>query len=156
MFSTKQLLTFTVCSSCLVLGATDTKAAPTTITAIPQVTFDETPSQVRWINRRYLRTDSIGGQLASTASWYGPGFHGRRTASGEVFNSYDLTAAHRSLPFGTRVRVTNLNNGRSVDVRITDRGPYVGGRSIDLSEGAANQIGLISTGTAPVLLEVLR
>jgi rare lipoprotein A len=89
------------------------------------------------------------------ASWYGPGFHGRRTASGETFNSGGLTAAHRYLPFGTRVRVTNLRNGRSVVVRINDRGPFSGGRVIDLSRGAAAIIGVFQSGVAPVVLEVL-
>ena len=89
------------------------------------------------------------------ASWYGPGFHGRRTANGEVFNSNELTAAHRSLPFGTKVRVTNMNNGRSVVVRINDRGPFSGGRIIDLSAGAARSINMINSGVAPVRIEVL-
>jgi rare lipoprotein A len=89
------------------------------------------------------------------ASWYGPGFHGNRTANGEVFNQYAMTAAHRSLPFGTRVRVTNLDNGRSAVVRINDRGPYAGGRIIDMSAGSARQIGLDQSGVAPVRLEVL-
>jgi rare lipoprotein A len=90
------------------------------------------------------------------ASWYGPGFHGRRTANGERFNQYALTAAHRSLPFGTKVRVTNKRNGRSVIVRINDRGPFAHGRIIDLSKGAANAIGLIQSGVAPVTVEVIR
>lgn len=89
------------------------------------------------------------------ASWYGPGFHGRRTASGETFNQNALTAAHRSLPFGTQVKVTNLNNGRSVVVRINDRGPFTRGRIVDLSSGAARAIGLKSSGVAPVRLQVL-
>lgn len=89
------------------------------------------------------------------ASWYGPGFHGRRTANGERFNQNALTAAHKSLPFGTRVRVTNLRNGRSVTVRINDRGPYSGGRVIDLSAQAAKVIGLYHSGTAPVSLDIL-
>ncbi len=89
------------------------------------------------------------------ASWYGPGFHGGRTASGESFNAFGFTAAHRYLPFGTRVKVTNLRNGRSVVVRINDRGPHTGGRIIDLSKGAASVIGLFQSGVAPVLLEVL-
>ena len=76
------------------------------------------------------------------ASWYGPGFQGRRTANGERFNTHELTAAHRSLPFGTRVRVTNKTNGRSVVVRINDRGPYAGGRVIDLSNASAQAIGV--------------
>jgi rare lipoprotein A len=89
------------------------------------------------------------------ASWYGPGFDGGYSASGEVFNQNALTAAHPSLPFGTQVRVTNLDNGESVVVRINDRGPHGGGRIIDLSTGAARVIGLIQSGVAPVNLEVL-
>ena len=89
------------------------------------------------------------------ASWYGPGFHGRRTANGERFNQNAYTAAHRSLPFGTKVRVTNLNNGRSVTVRINDRGPFIRGRIIDLAAGAAKAIGLYSSGVAPVRIQVL-
>ena len=89
------------------------------------------------------------------ASWYGPGFDGRRTANGEVYNSNLLTAAHRSLPFGTKVRVTNMNNGRSVVVRINDRGPFSKGRIIDLSAGAARTINMIDSGVAPVKVEVL-
>jgi len=90
------------------------------------------------------------------ASWYGPGFHGRQTASGERFNQYALTAAHRSLPFGTRVQVTNTRNGRSVIVRINDRGPYSHGRVIDLSRKAAQVIGVFRSGTAPVRVDVLK
>jgi len=90
------------------------------------------------------------------ASWYGPGFYGNRTANGEVFRPGTLTAAHRTLPFGTRVRVTNLWNGRSAVVRINDRGPFHGRRVIDLAHGAASQLGLVASGIAQVKLEVLR
>lgn len=90
------------------------------------------------------------------ASWYGPGFFGNRTANGEVFRPGSLTAAHRSLPFGTKVRVTNLWNGRSAVVRINDRGPFHGARVIDLAHGAAHELGLIASGTARVKLEVLQ
>lgn len=90
------------------------------------------------------------------ASWYGPGFHGRLTANGERYNQYALTAAHRSLPFGTRVRVTNMNNGRSVVVRINDRGPFIRGRVIDLSTAAASNIGMIHHGVVPVRVQVIR
>lgn len=86
----------------------------------------------------------------TVASWYGPGFQGHRTSSGEVFNRNDLTAASRTLPLGTRARVTNLDNGRSVVVRINDRGPYVRGRGIDLSQRAAERIGLAHRGVARV------
>ncbi|MEQ8757198.1 MAG: septal ring lytic transglycosylase RlpA family protein [Coleofasciculus sp. G1-WW12-02] len=98
---------------------------------------------------------SVRFQVKGIASWYGPGFHGNRSASGERFNQNALTAAHRSLPFGTNVRVTNLNNGRSVIVRINDRGPYARGRVIDLSAAAARVLGLLRTGVAPVQIEVL-
>jgi rare lipoprotein A len=87
------------------------------------------------------------------ASWYGPGLHGRRTASGEVFNSRDMTAAHRTLPFGTRVRVTNRKTGRSAVVRINDRGPYAHGRIIDLSKASAEALGI--SGVASVELVML-
>jgi rare lipoprotein A len=89
------------------------------------------------------------------ASWYGGKFQGRRTASGEIFDTRQLTAAHKSLPFGTWVLVTNLENGRSVTVRINDRGPFVAGRVIDLSLAAASAIGLAGRGVAAVRLEVL-
>jgi rare lipoprotein A len=95
---------------------------------------------------------SLGGGMAS---WYGPGFDGNLTASGSTFNRYALTAAHPSLPFGSRVRVTNLDNGRSVVVEINDRGPYAEGRVIDLSEGAADMIGLTASGVAPVQLDLV-
>lgn len=88
------------------------------------------------------------------ASWYGPGFHGRKTASGERFNQHRLTAAHRKLPLGTTAKVTNLDNGRTVEVEINDRGPYVGGRIIDLSKAAAERLGMKQIGTTLVRLEV--
>lgn len=87
------------------------------------------------------------------ASWYGPGFHGRRTASGEIFNTNSMTAAHKTLPFGTRVKVKSHRTGRSVVVRINDRGPFVRGRIIDLSKASAKAIGM--AGLADVTLSVL-
>lgn len=92
---------------------------------------------------------------AGVASYYGAEFAGRRTASGERFDPRALTAAHRTLPFGTRVRVTNPANGRSVVVRINDRGPFIRGRTIDLSRGAAERIGLVGPGHGPVRLALL-
>jgi rare lipoprotein A len=89
------------------------------------------------------------------ASWYGHPFHGRPTASGEIYDMHDLTAAHRTLPFGTRVRVHDLDNGRDVEVRINDRGPFVEGRIIDLSHSAAKSMQMIGPGTAHVSLEIL-
>ena len=89
------------------------------------------------------------------ASCYGPGFHGRTTANGERYDMYGMTAAHKSLKFGTVVKVTNQNNGKSVTVRINDRGPYVGGRVIDLSKRAAEAIDMVGPGTAPVTIEII-
>ena len=89
------------------------------------------------------------------ASYYGRKFHGRRTASGEPFDMHGYTAAHRTLPFGSLVRVTNPSNGRSVTVRINDRGPFVRGRTIDVSRAAAEELGMIARGHAPVELELL-
>jgi len=88
-------------------------------------------------------------------SWYGPGFHGRVTANGEVFDTHALTMAHRSLAFGSEVRVTNLTNGRTVVVRVNDRGPYIRGRIADLSQAAARELGFVDDGVVPARIEVL-
>lgn len=96
---------------------------------------------------------SASSRQVGTASWYGPGFHGKKTASGERFNQHRLTAAHPRLPLGTRARVTNLYNGRAVEVKINDRGPYHGGRIIDLSRAAARQLAI--GGTARVRVEAM-
>ena len=97
----------------------------------------------------------VDGVQIGIASWYGPGFHGNRTANGEIYDQFELTAAHPSLPLGTRAMVTNLANGRAVEVRINDRGPFVDGRAIDLSYAAARTIGLVGPGTGRVRIEVL-
>lgn len=109
----------------------------------------------RWESRDFQRPRSTDTVQYGKASWYGDKEHGRKSASGEVFNRYAYTAAHKELPFGTVVRVTNRENGRKVKVRINDRGPYVGGRVIDLSYAAAKSIGLIRSGVAEVKIEVL-
>jgi rare lipoprotein A len=98
---------------------------------------------------------SLGAGETGLASWYGHPYHGRRSASGEIYDMEKLTAAHRTLPFGTRVRVSNLENGRRVEVRINDRGPFVEDCVIDLSRAAARQIGMLGPGKAHVRLEVL-
>ncbi len=98
---------------------------------------------------------SIGDRFRGTASWYGPNFHGKTTSNGERYNMYSFTAAHKTLPMNTIVKVTNLNNQKSVVVRINDRGPFVDNRIIDLSKAAASKLDMIKTGTAPVMLEIL-
>jgi peptidoglycan lytic transglycosylase len=97
----------------------------------------------------------VGYSEEGNASWYGVPFHGRRASNGEIYDMYKLTAAHRTLPFDTVVRVTNLNNGKSAVVRITDRGPFVENRVIDLSFAAAQQIESIGPGVVPIRLEVI-
>ena len=89
------------------------------------------------------------------SSYYGPKFHGKLTANGEIFDMYGVTAAHKELPFNTTVRVTNENNGKSILIRINDRGPYVGNRILDCSFGAAKKLGFVGEGTAPVKIEVI-
>jgi len=96
------------------------------------------------------------GPWEGEASWYGTAFHGRRSANGERYNMYELTAAHRTLPLGTEVKVKNLDNDRSVTVVITDRGPFVEGRIIDVSFAAAQVLGMLDDGIARVRIEVER
>lgn len=97
----------------------------------------------------------LGSSTVGVASWYGPGFDGKRTANGEIYDQEQLTAASLTLPLGTRVLVTNLGNGRTVEVRINDRGPYVKKREIDLSHRAATILGMLRPGTARVRVTVL-
>jgi len=89
------------------------------------------------------------------ASWYGPGFHGNYTANGEVYDMYGISAAHKTLPFGTIVRVVEIETGRSIVVRINDRGPFIEGRIIDLSKGAAEKLGIVEKGITKVGLRIL-
>jgi rare lipoprotein A len=100
-------------------------------------------------------SDDADADLTGVASWYGDHWQGRTTASGKPFDASKLTAAHRTLPLNTRVRVTNLKTGDSVEVTITDRGPYVDGRVIDLSKAAAKKLGMVKEGLVPVLIQNL-
>ncbi len=93
--------------------------------------------------------------IVGISSFYGPDFHGKLTANGEVYDMYGRTAAHKTLPLNTIVRVTNLSNGRSIIVRINDRGPYVAGRILDLSYGAAKKLGFLNQGTTKVKIEII-
>lgn len=129
-------------------------ATPTSGELVPRA---EPPSRTGNIDsyvvfgRRYrVKETSAGYRERGTASWYGWEFHGRKTSSGPPFNMFDLTAAHKSLPLPTYVRVTNLDNGLSTVVKVTDRGPFVGTRIIDLSYAAADRLGMLEHGTAPV------
>jgi len=112
------------------------------------------PYVVRGV-KYYPTVVNVGDKFHGIASWYGPKFHGKLTSNGERYNMWAMTAAHKTLPMNTIVRVTNRRNGASAIVRINDRGPFVSTRIIDLSKAAASKIGMIGTGTAPVTLEVL-
>jgi len=108
------------------------------------------PSKVRVTPPPATRLSQVG-----IASWYGPGFHGKATTSGVIYNQYEFTAAHQTLPLGTRVMVTNTENGNTTEVTINDRGPFAKNRIIDLSYSAANALGMIGPGTAMVRVDVL-
>lgn len=146
----------------LIAGSQAPVLAASSSSSAPSAVIRDSERTPGWEDK-FIRKDApaapANGLLASAgvgqASWYGPGFYGNRTASGEVLRPGTLTAAHRTLPFGTRVRVTNLNNGRTAVVRINDRGPFHGGRIIDLAQGAAQELGVTASGTAQVKLEVI-
>lgn len=130
-------------------GATTSTARPATVSAVTPALADlaDEPAPP-------LLGDALPELERGAASWYGLKFHGRRTASGERFDMNGFTAAHRTLPFGTLVRVRSLVNGREVEVRINDRGPHVAGRIIDLSRAAAEALGMLGLGMKPVTLSV--
>lgn len=105
--------------------------------------------------RKYYPQEDFHLVQKGVASWYGPGFHGKKTANGEVYDQYEMTAAHKTLQLPSMVKVTNLQNGRSIVVRVNDRGPYAHGRIIDLSKRAAQSLDMIKSGTAKVKVEVM-
>src|SRR5262245_9908084 len=140
-----------------VLAGCSLKQEPVPLPSGPHAHEEATPAPVPQVPALQTHEAAPAGKPATTqigtASWYGPGFHGRETASGEPFNQHALTAAHRTLPLGTEAKVTNLETGQSVHVKINDRGPYVLGRHLDLSRAAATQIGLMKKGVAKVKIE---
>lgn len=105
-----------------------------------------------WLTLALLSAVTVDAAECGRASWYGPGFHGRLTASGEVYNQWAMTAAHKTRPFGSVVTVTRTDTGASVQVRLTDRGPFIPGRIIDLSRAAADALGMITAGVVHVCI----
>lgn len=101
------------------------------------------------------KTEEVSNESKGKASWYGPGFHGKLTANGERYDMHGISAAHKSLKFGTKVRITNIENGKSIIVRINDRGPYIKGRQFDLSKGAFKKIASVDTGVIKIKYEIL-
>ncbi len=116
--------------------------------------YDAKANETTKVDSSYAQAITPDQTLNGHVSWYGPGFHGRRTASGERFDSDRLTAAHRTLPFGTILRLADSKSGRAILVRVTDRGPFCRGRLLDVSEGAASRLGIKGRGTADVQIEV--
>ncbi len=115
-------------------------------------TGKETAKTSPQVSDGYSRTGKI---LAGTASWYGGKFHGRRTACGEIYNKNALTAAHKTLPFGTILEVTNPTNNKTIHLRVTDRGPFIKGRILDVSQAAAEQLDFKHHGTAKIVAEIV-
>jgi len=132
------------------------KEAPVPLPPVPQAHEEAAPAPAPEAQEEAAPAGEPETTQVGTASWYGPGFHGQETASGETFDQHALTAAHRTLPLGTEAKVTNLETGQSVHVTINDRGPYVQGRQLDLSQAAAKQIGLTKQGLAKVKIEAKR
>lgn len=135
---------FTITVGILNLG--DTSASDNSGFTKVVVSKDSEPNLAK------ISLDDLG---MMTASWYGPRFHGKVTANGEIYNQTALTAAHKSLPFGTLLQITNLKNGKSIIVRINDRGPYVEGRDLDLSKGTAKSLGILHKGVVKLKVEEL-
>lgn len=135
------IIALSLCLSLLVVGCSSTPA-------------NAKPYKFKKYSYNYLKKQKF--RKTGVASYYAHRFHGRRTANGERFNMHAMTAAHKKLKFGTHLKVTNLRNGRSVVVRINDRGPYAKGRIIDLSYSAAKKLGMMRSGTAKVKLQVVR
>jgi rare lipoprotein A len=130
----------------LSLGLAGCANPPRTATPHPAPTPEAAPAPA---------AESMRAPIVGRASWYGAFHHGRRTASGEIFDMHALTAAHRTLPLGTRLRVTNLSNGKSVNVRVNDRGPTIRSRVIDVSRGVAAALDAVTVGVFPVELVVI-
>lgn len=144
-------------SSLLLLGCT-LVGGPTGASSPPDDEFpgaSESPVVLSPVTARRPPAHPTAWVETGVASWYGEPFHGRPTSSGEIYDMNDLTCAHPSLPFGTRLRVQNLDNGRMATVRINDRGPFAKGRIVDVSKRAAEELGMIGPGTARVRITVL-
>jgi rare lipoprotein A (peptidoglycan hydrolase) len=154
MLFNKQILTTIIACSTISFNPMSAQAISVSSFVDPSIN-----TKTEWETKFEQKFPNYKTPLASVyqgrASFYGPGFYGNRTANGEIYKPGTMTAAHKTLPFGTRVRVENLNTGKSVIVRINDRGPYVGGRIIDLSETAADAIGMRNSGVAPVKIQIL-
>ncbi|MDX9813103.1 MAG: septal ring lytic transglycosylase RlpA family protein [Sulfurimonadaceae bacterium] len=165
----KKYIYLTCCVGVFFSGCTSRQTAPSTIYHEPSskpigISHQPPSNNAKLATMRpytirgitcYPTVVSVGNRSSGIASWYGPDFHGKKTSNGEIYDMHTMTAAHKTLPMNTIVRVTNKKNGKSEIVRINDRGPFVAGRIIDLSNLAARKLDIVAQGTAPVELEVL-
>jgi peptidoglycan lytic transglycosylase len=137
------------------VGFTVIKSEKYNIDDTPKLVEEFVPNTVtqKVVNSEAVTFTDLG---KMKASWYGPKFHGKKTANGEIYNQMAYTAAHKSLPFGTLLKLTNPRNGKSVIVRINDRGPYIPGRQLDLSKGAAIELGVMANGVSKINVEELK
>ena len=155
-FSEKRPCLLTMCLALLLFQGCATLQRPSDITAPTETTAQPTPSQPVPAQPTAKKSSPVQATLPQTgeASWYGAQHQGKQTASGTIYDQAALTAAHANLPFGSKIKVTNLANGKSVEVEITDRGPFAENRIIDLSQAAAKALDMIESGTATVRLEL--
>lgn len=152
------MLLFAACSTRGIPGRASYESPPVATRTTPETSTYRHPTMRPYTingHRYYPTVVQKGDSFDGRASWYGPDFHGKLTSNGEQYNMYDATAAHKTLPMNTIVRVTNKINGRQTVVRINDRGPFVASRIIDLSKKAATDLEMIASGTTDVHLEVL-
>ena len=146
----------TVAASCCILfGLAVTLSACTASPSYPSPRTEPPPPN-RAVNLPPSRVSTEGAYQIGLASYYAHKFHGRQTANGEIFDMYGLSAAHRELPLGTVIRVTHLGNGRSLELRVNDRGPFIPGRILDLSLGAAQRLQMVDEGVAEVRIDIIK
>ena len=124
--------------------------------AIISIMVQEYPTKQTWPAETRFLSNYIRVYESGIASWYGDFHHGMKMANGKPFDMYALSVAHKTLPFGTKVRITNDNNGQQVDLTVTDRGPYIKGRVVDLSYAAAKEIGMVGAGIVPCIVEIIK
>jgi peptidoglycan lytic transglycosylase len=156
VFSDRRQCLLAICLGLLFFQGCALLQRPPDIAAPVETPAQAAPSQPAPAQPTVKKSSAVPAQLPQTgeASWYGPQHQGKQTASGTIYDQAGLTAAHPSLPFGSKIKVTNLGNGKSVEVEITDRGPSSGNRIIDLSQAAAKALDMIDSGTATVRLEL--
>ena len=155
MLQWRRKITLLLCSMVIVGGCSSTPRYTTGRSNRPKSKTRPTRTRTRAPKAPKVANIRVGQVITGISSFYGPDFHGKLTANGEVYDMYGRTAAHKTIPLNTIVRVTNLANQKTIIVRINDRGPYIAGRMLDLSYGAAKKLGFLQQGTTRVKIEVI-